>query len=395
MYIFIVDHLINEFANREVILFGAGSCGEKCLEEFKKIGTNILAFCDNNQSIWGNKFLGYPVLSPEELKLYPEIPVLITSTYDDEIREQLRKLEIKQVYTVKIGVLHDKIPLSNFHNGCYNKKEINELLYHKILEGNPLFVGRLGSTELECISEYFYLLDRVNGSNIPYGNNMKMILKEWTGFYPTNEEAMDRFCELYREKLSEIDILTTMWNSRFEDRLFSDFCPHRKIGSYDDIAFPIEQELPWTYALKGKKVLVIHPFELSIQRNYRNRKLLFQNPNFLPEFELKTIRAVQSIAFELPAHPTWFHALDYMKQQMKQIDFDIALIGAGGYGFPLAAYAKELGKQGILIGGMLQLYFGICGKNWDNSGYYNQFWTRPLEEEKPSGYQRVEAGRYW
>ena len=80
---------------------------------------------------------------------------------------------------------------------------------------------------------------------------------------------------------------------------------------------------------------------------------------------------------------------------MKEIDFDIALIGAGAYGFPLGAYAKQLGKQALHIGGALQLYFGIRGAYYDQFGYHNEFWTRPLEEEKPKGFKKVEAGRYW
>ena len=84
-----------------------------------------------------------------------------------------------------------------------------------------------------------------------------------------------------------------------------------------------------------------------------------------------------------------------MKEQMQKIDFDIALIGAGAYGFPLGAYAKELGKKALHIGGMLQLYFGIRGKYYDQFNYHNEYWTRPLEEEKPQGFKKVEAGRYW
>ena len=52
-----------------------------------------------------------------------------------------------------------------------------------------------------------------------------------------------------------------------------------------------------------------------------------------------------------------------MKSQMDQTDYDIALIGCGAYGFPLAAHAKRMGKQAIHMGGSLQLLFGIRGVN--------------------------------
>ena len=48
--------------------------------------------------------------------------------------------------------------------------------------------------------------------------------------------------------------------------------------------------------LRGKKVLVIHPFAETIQHQYeQKRTLLFKNPDVLPEFQLETIKAVQSL----------------------------------------------------------------------------------------------------
>ena len=53
---------------------------------------------------------------------------------------------------------------------------------------------------------------------------------------------------------------------------------------------------PFTCALKGKRVLVVSPFAELINRNYENREKLFQDPDWLPEFELHTFKAVQTIA---------------------------------------------------------------------------------------------------
>jgi len=36
-----------------------------------------------------------------------------------------------------------------------------------------------------------------------------------------------------------------------------------------------------------------------------------------------------------------------MKVEIRKKDFDIAIIGAGSYRFPLAAFIKEIGKQAI------------------------------------------------
>ena len=70
-------------------------------------------------------------------------------------------------------------------------------------------------------------------------------------------------------------------------------------------------EEPWTAALKGKKVLVIHPFAELIERQYAKRTELYsQNQSILPEFELVTLPAVQTIAGTKDERfHSWFDAL--------------------------------------------------------------------------------------
>jgi hypothetical protein len=107
---------------------------------------------------------------------------------------------------------------------------------------------------------------------------------------------------------------------------------------------------------------------------------------------------------------TWFEALEFMKNDIDQIDFDIALIGAGAYGFHLAAHIKRQGKKAIHMGGALQLLFGIRGKRWEDPNYgvkewgleegtysslMNEHWIRPFEESKPQNPQLVEGACYW
>lgn len=83
-----------------------------------------------------------------------------------------------------------------------------------------------------------------------------------------------------------------------------------------------------------------------------------------------------------------------MCEEIEKINFDIALIGAGAYGFPLAAFVKEKGKVAIHMGGALQLLFGIKGFRWNELGIYNEYWIKPSESEIPKGYKRIEGGCY-
>ena len=119
----------------------------------------------------------------------------------------------------------------------------------------------------------------------------------------------------------------------------------------------------------------------------------------MPEFKLEVIQAVQSLGTTQTEFETWFDAYDFMCSEIKNKDFDIAIIGAGAYGLPLASFVKSLGKKSVHLGGATQLLFGIKGKRWDNdpliSLLVNEYWTRPSNEETPAKENLLEDGCYW
>lgn len=214
------------------------------------------------------------------------------------------------------------------------------------------------------------------------------------GFFPVDETHLKRFALRMREDMKELDLLAS-W--RPEELLF-----RKQLKNVERVTLgslgPIDNDWAWSQVLKGKKVLVVHPFAETIERQYKTHRLqIWKNENTLPEFaSLETVKAVQTIAgcrderFE-----TWFEALAYMENEIEKHDFDVALIGCGAYGFPLAAHIKRIGKKAIHIGGPLQLYFGIKGRRWDNMGLYNDCWVSPSETDRPKDLNKVEGGCYW
>ena len=114
------------------------------------------------------------------------------------------------------------------------------------------------------------------------------------------------------------------------------------------------------------------------------------------------MKAVQTIAGERDGRfSTWFEALTWMVDQCRKSDFDVAIIGCGAYGFPLAAEIKRMGKTAIHLGGATQLMFGILGRRWEDENaefcrnVVNEYWTRPLESERVAGANQVEQACYW
>jgi hypothetical protein len=244
-------------------------------------------------------------------------------------------------------VLREKYNLKSLpfsHYGTryiYNEEESNDLIFKTLNKGKPCFIMRFGRTELKTIEEFY---GKISQPHIHFSKKVKEKMKNNSGFFPPTDEKLTRFCCESLDVLANADMFAC-WNfyNDFECRLVE---KHNKIGSVISIAalgdtVPFIKN-PWTRYLKGKKVLVIHPFESTIQKQYQIREKLFKNPLALPEFDLKTIKAVQGLggSQEIENYTDWFDALDSMCRQIDKTDFDIALIGAGAYGMFLGDYVK-------------------------------------------------------
>lgn len=267
----------------------------------------------------------------------------------------------------------------------------NAVIKGIIQNGNPAMIARCGATEMRCVGEYL--------SKGSFSDKIRREIQELSGVFPTTDEVLEKFCEYYVSCTAQADMLA-LWGVGAESRVVKTRC--KKTTQYCKLEAlePYYFEMPWSEALRGKKVLVVHPFAESIQKQYQKRESLFENKNVLPQFQkLICIRAVQSIAGEETEFATWFEALDFMKKRIVEVDFDVAIIGAGAYSLPLAAYVKEIGKISVQMSGSTQILFGIKGKRWDNipevSKHFNEYWVKPSDKETPKHSNNVEGGSYW
>jgi hypothetical protein len=197
--------------------------------------------------------MGIAVISPSDILNYPEAYIIITSTFVEPIIKQMKELGVENIYVIRIGVLLDKLDKNKFHRTILEKNEGNVHIYEGLMSDQPYFVGRIGSVELECICAYCYFTGRNEGSRVSYDNNIKMTMYEWAGFFPPVDEKMDKFVRLYLQDISDIDLIWSMWLSRFENKIYKDFAQEKFIALYEDTSFPINEISPWTRALDGKK----------------------------------------------------------------------------------------------------------------------------------------------
>jgi hypothetical protein len=318
---------------------------------------------------------------------------------------------VRKIYT-RIFPLN-RFPQQNdnyFGTPILNGQEGQDVIYELLKTGKPCMVTRFGHAELKALiafleinkynnsSSFQKIIQYVQGRYTSWPEEVKVALNRNAGFFPLEEESLEKYGETYLDAIKNIDILGT-WQLENEDVIFKNYFPNAKLVRLNCLE-PYYFEKPWTRLLKNKRVLVIHPFSKSIESQFiKHRKNIFSNKCVLPPFELLTQKAVVSNAYNPTSFASWFDALKFMEDEIAVKEFDVALIGAGAYGLPLASFVKKFGRQAVHMGGSLQLLFGIKGARWDNipkvSAMYNEYWVRPLPEETPGNFKSVEGGCYW
>lgn len=303
---------------------------------------------------------------------------------------------------------------STYDRGITDPDKASELIYNLLASGKPCMIARYGAFELASVINYIGVsnsrhsyLKYISGKAPQWWWNKRLMgfMQSNAGFFPSTESNLMRFGDLILEDSKLVDILGS-WQKN-ELYLSSVLTEAKKIQlMYLD---PFWSKKPWSRALDGKKVLVVHPFAESIKSQYEKRKYLFKVQDTLPDFKsLEVIKAIQSIGGDSNGYKDWFEALEYMMSEIDKHDYDVCLIGCGAYGFPLAAHVKRMGKQAIHMGGSLQLLFGIMGNRWDHdephyengvfiyyAGLENKYWVRPSANERPKNHKSVENSCYW
>ncbi len=319
--------------------------------------------------------------------------------------------KVAVVFLKSARIIYTKLFKSSDQKPClkldYHGQDASDFIKEMLTSNNPCMICRFGSNELKATLNYLDIIG--NGSffskSIKYikseigpfwwDDNVRSLMHYNAGFFPANAAYLERFAHIMLSDIQNIDVLGS-WLA--DEVRLAKYFPNAKTVRLEDLE-PYYHSNPWSEVLEGKRVLVIHPFEESIKRQYARHRVLFNDPRVLPEFELKTLKAVQSYAANKTGFSSWFDALEWMCKRVGGIDFDIAIIGAGAYGLPLASFVKSIGKKAIQLGGAIQLLFGIKGKRWDSyqiyRELYNENWVRPLPTETPANFQMIESGCYW
>ena len=150
--------------------------------------------------------------------------------------------------------------------------------------------------------------------------------------------------------------------------------------------------------MNNKKVLVISSFDGLVKKQYESGNLKKIYDNFPNIIQLETIKFPYCYHNNGP-HNNYFETLDIIFEEIKGIDFDIAILGCGAYGHMLShKIDTELNKDAIYVGGSIQTLFGIISSREKQHGKIksNEYWISDIPSEyRPDNYQLIENGCYW
>lgn len=265
-------------------------------------------------------------------------------------------------------------------------------------------IGRHGTIELTVV------LLKYNRMQID--SSKLQILENNAGVFPLQYNSILEWIVEYTDAAKQADCMAAGWYTPFarpEWSYLQEISPHSKripLRSLEPfyVADPSQR---WTNVLQGQKVCVVSSFVDSIESQLENFDNIWpgNQPMFPKDIQWSFVRTgyapvlAKGRAEWEEGIRSWKDAVDWMEREVCKHKPTIVLIGCGGLAMPLAKRLKEKGIVAIVMGGAIQVLFGIKGRRWAAhpviSKLWNPHWIPPFPYEVPKGAESVEGGCYW
>jgi hypothetical protein len=318
--------------------------------------------------------------------------------------------------------LHSGLTVVTDWQECY------DTAVNLISGGAPLFLGRVGGSDTDAVVDYLAARNEGTADAFQHVTDRHLArVMKFNGFYDLDRspEKTFRYLHLLLECYEQCPrfalVGRQLLNMYFPDNLNPAFRDEtlqdadRFVRLIDGIVnrhnqvicfpYPFYEKLvfdrltlfrAFSTTLPGKRVLVVSPFSESIEANFGNRAAFFRDYEY-PEFDLLTLATpitYSDLPKEYYPHSDWFETTAALKGELRKIEFDIALLACGSYAVPLGLFIEqELRRQAIYVGGVLQLFFGIMGRRYDNPFFLDQInpdkFIFPVERAKYLGHVTV------
>lgn len=289
-----------------------------------------------------------------------------------------------------MGAMHEIKPPANIIG--WQTEEAIGFFNETMSKSGGYYWGRLGGSDYEAVARVATLPGKLGNARFLASKifgDVKRV-RALNGFYDLD---MNRVSETYKRYVGTLDWAYESADSFFYanqtliDQIENGNLSHSSQGRYTQRLIQgkpilhygfIEGIHPFLKSFKewgeGKKILVVSPISESLNFQYARKNELLVDYEF-PDFELATVNS--SITYNdksdvregrvLGNHDNWFAELDDLKSKIQKIDFDVALLSCGSYAGPLGAWvANELERKAVYFGGVLNVYFNIYGRRYDN-----------------------------
>lgn len=285
-----------------------------------------------------------------------------------------------------------------------------EYIESKINSGKNFIIPRVSGIEnnVAVFGRMCKNLGKIPDDIQQYFQRILPAMKNNAGIKMTNFNSILKYSDMYLEAFDNCEMFAG-WEvhgdyinhiSQSYDYIVKTYNTKKIIWAFNFDIFHYIYSNPWTRALKGKRILIISPFEESIKEKIPIREKIY-GIDLFPDCIITTIKPPQTQA-DQDSREFDIELTDFFKKLDKIKDtYDVALVSCGGYANPVCNYIYKSGKSSIYIGGVLQLYFGILGNRWLIERpdvirlFLNEHWSRPKISERPINYEKVEGGCYW
>lgn len=288
----------------------------------------------------------------------------------------------------------------NTNSKQYESLESANSALTEIINSNSLFfLSRAGATETAAI-EWYSL-----NSPLDHLKSIKRRVNLWrySGVFPPTIKQLANFQAEYSKALFHSDFHVDFAGESVFNLLnmSTKLKPFFPLEILDPVLLASRGIKPWSMALEGKKILVVHPQSFTILKQSQNIAELHRVP-VLGKCEIKSLAPPQTNGLSISRNLDWKFRLDFFKTQIDEhlsVERpDLALVAAGAYGLPICSYVKERGISSIYVGGALQILFGIWGSRWRGKPEYEKIATNNWvnsSENKVFGSKFIEKGAYW
>jgi len=290
-----------------------------------------------------------------------------------------------------------------------DRAEFSAAVGRAVREGRGYGAGKLGVSERAWM---YYPILRARGASPvqlrAFEQTLKVKATRQSGVFPADPDFYLRFAELYAARLRELDCVGLSTDSL---RVSLDILRFHSVDAdlvrykhqEPDRSCPADDERCYLPHFAGKRLLLVSPYAEALRR--RATRETFEavwaktgkrwfDPVAVDalEFPYGFMRATQR------RYGTCLDLLAEIEARIDERDCDVALIGAGALGVPIASFVRSRGKVGISLGGPLQVLFGVAGQRWRSrpswrERYINDAWIDVPAEYRPAPGETDEG--YW